>query len=1310
MSKKKPKNPPTPPAPPEPPSPFPLSIEERSILFSNVFKGTFIPDTSAVFFDTKPTDKREEIKSADISVRGSDRPWQVIYGKVLVGGVLIFVTTDVPGGGEYLHVVHAVAGHECNALLGLVSDGQDVPFGTSGGNIYGWSTGAWATTGGLGYYNVSFSEGELDQPANADLVSQSALLFPGIWTSDHRCRGIAHVYNIIYFHPSKFPSGSFPELQFLIEGKNDIYDPRTATTGYTNNAALCIANYLTDTRIGRGVDSADIDWDNFEEAADIADEDVDVAGGGTEKRYTMNGVFDTSEDPQTILQKMQSTIGGPIVFQGGKWRCYPGAWRTPTISLGAGDIIGDLSFSLQPSRRDLFNGVKGTYMNPDSWEIEDFPAVTNSTYETEDDEQLLFDVTYPLTTSISTVQRLSKMRLERARQCIEVEGTFTLKAFQAQVGDNIQLTFSGLSWVAKEFEVQQIQLVLKNETVAVQMTLKETASGVFDWSDGEETTVDLAPNTTLPDPSVVNQPTGLTLESGTKILYTRLDGSVFSRIKVSWDAVVDPFVKNGGAIEIRAKNDTAGEEYSAVGTYPGTESFAYILDVKDGNTYSVGVRFKNGLENFSDWTTDDHLVLGKSAPPSIVSSLTGTPNEVGIALSWPAISDPDFSHYSLGYGDDRANRLTYSEQLNQTAWVKTSCTTSTDAAVAPDGTTSAEKIVEAAATAEHHIEQIGVTISSGSQYRAIAHVKRAGRTKVRVALSAGGFGTAPSVDVDLLTGAQIATTGSPTSIEIKEYDSEWYRISFLATATSDNGNGGMRIYPLNDSAASNYLGDITKGVYAWGCAVNLASESSKYIKTTSSIAVAGVRTVIASEISTTNYTWQIQSAGSYELNIMAVDTSGNESLAYTKSTVTVAAPSAPLNLIGTISGPDMLLSWDAPTSTQFTVEQYEIREGATVLNRVKGTLFRQRVTWVGAKTFSVFAIDIKQNISVQTDVTVTIVAPNAPTNLRPVVVDNNVLLYFDEPTTHTLPIDYYIVRRAGDVDKQTSRPFINIFEVLGGMYTYEAFAVDTAGNEGASSTVDTNVNQPPDFILRDQGTIDPDDYNTFTNAVVAEDGTSFYAPIITGETVQQWFDNNGYNTIQDFIDAGYDAFLTPSNAASNGVVEEKIDLGLLVPSSIITCSISEAVLGGSGMVLTPTISYSPDDVTYTSGGAGNSTVFASIAFRYIKFKYEIDAPDGMTLSKFSAHNYTVQVKKQTDSGIKEITSNPTAFDFNLDFLDIESIVGTAQGTTALIVVIDFTDAPNPTGGNIYLFDAAGASAAGAGKYVRWVAEGAVSPN
>ena len=65
------------------------------------------------------------------------------------------------------------------------------------------------------------------------------------------------------------------DLKALVKGKKDIYDPRlevaaggsagaspsnTAYQAWSENPALCVANYLTDSKFGLGVVASKIDW------------------------------------------------------------------------------------------------------------------------------------------------------------------------------------------------------------------------------------------------------------------------------------------------------------------------------------------------------------------------------------------------------------------------------------------------------------------------------------------------------------------------------------------------------------------------------------------------------------------------------------------------------------------------------------------------------------------------------------------------------------------------------------------------------------------------------------------------------------------------------------------------------------------------------------------------------------------------------------------------------------------------------------------------------------------------------------------
>ena len=104
-----------------------------------------------------------------------------------------------------------------------------------------------------------------------------------------------------------------------------------------------------------------------------------------------------------------------------------------------------------------------------------------------------------------------------------------------------------MGWTGKDFEVVSWSLVIEEDAanaplLGVDLGLRETATTVYDWASGEETLIDPAPNTTLPDPFVVAPPTSLVLTSGTAALFLKIDGTVVSRIKVNWTAPADqPF-------------------------------------------------------------------------------------------------------------------------------------------------------------------------------------------------------------------------------------------------------------------------------------------------------------------------------------------------------------------------------------------------------------------------------------------------------------------------------------------------------------------------------------------------------------------------------------------------------------------------------------------------------------------------------------------------------------------------------------------------------------------------------------------------
>jgi len=117
--------------------------------------------------------------------------------------------------------------------------------------------------------------------------------------------GCAAIYLRLTYDPDAFPSG-IPNITVDMEGKDDILDPRIGARGYTENAALCVADYMAHPiyGIGAGIGAPDgIETDSLIEAANICDEQIVLAGGGTEPRYSCNGVVSLSETPRPLSRQ-----------------------------------------------------------------------------------------------------------------------------------------------------------------------------------------------------------------------------------------------------------------------------------------------------------------------------------------------------------------------------------------------------------------------------------------------------------------------------------------------------------------------------------------------------------------------------------------------------------------------------------------------------------------------------------------------------------------------------------------------------------------------------------------------------------------------------------------------------------------------------------------------------------------------------------------------------------------------------------------------------------------------------------------------
>jgi len=408
----------------------------------------------------KPTVNSTAGRGYSINALGPALPHAIVYGEANVGGAT-FYQARTGTSNRYLHQCIAFAGHEVDSFVTLYLDDVEVTLDGSG-NVT-------APSQYVGYVRLKTHLGSPTQAADADLVSEVTE-----WTTAHQVKGVAYVYARYDYNATAFPNGR-PTLTAVIKGAK-VYDPRTSTTAWSDNPALCIRDYLTQD-FGLGEASTEINDDLFATAADVCDETVASA-----KRYTCNGTFTLDAVPSDIISGLLSSMGGVFWYAQGQWSCKAAKYTAPTITLDEDDLRGEIGIATRNSRRDNFNTLHGLYVGAETdWQESDYPEVTDAAYVTEDGGVEVSSELPLLFTSTSVMaERIATIALKRNRQQLTVTAPFGLKAMQIGIGDTVMVTNSRAGFASKVFEVNDWRFALTGEMdLQANVLLREIDSSVF---------------------------------------------------------------------------------------------------------------------------------------------------------------------------------------------------------------------------------------------------------------------------------------------------------------------------------------------------------------------------------------------------------------------------------------------------------------------------------------------------------------------------------------------------------------------------------------------------------------------------------------------------------------------------------------------------------------------------------------------------------------------------------------------------------------------------------------------------------------
>ena len=553
-----------------------------------------------------------------VTQNGSALDHQVLYGKAKVGGARVFDSTT-GGSNKFLHRVLAFTGHEVESFDEIYINDELITLDSSG-NVTSPSRYD-------GNVRINKHLGATDQAADSDLVSEV-----DEWTNDHRLRGIAYLYVRLRYDADAFPNG-VPEITATIKGKK-VFDPRDSSTAWSDNPALCLRDYLTSTTYGLGEEDVNVDDDKVSTAANVCDR-TDTPDGST--RYTCNGAFTTASTPYDNLSALLTSMGGLLWYAQGEWRMKPAYWTEPALTLDENDLRSGITVNTRHSRRDNYNTVKGTFRGAESsWQITDYPEVTNAAFLSADNNQeSAIDLALPFTDTSVESRRIANVSLERNRQQLTITASFGMRAFQLQVGDNVKINNTRFGWTDKEFEVTSWTFGLVDEgDLQVQMILREVSESVFD--DVSDGIVYERDNTNLLSPFDVPS-VGINAEAVAQVLAEKLVNTLVIETTSSQSERID-------LVEVQLKSST-GANYVSVGT--GELGLFSSIDLERGD-YDIRARAINTFGIKGEWQyLTGFEVDALSAPPSDVTGFQKQLSGGTIFFSWDAVPDLDLSYYVI---------------------------------------------------------------------------------------------------------------------------------------------------------------------------------------------------------------------------------------------------------------------------------------------------------------------------------------------------------------------------------------------------------------------------------------------------------------------------------------------------------------------------------------------------------------------------------------------------------------------------------------------------------------------------------------
>ena len=605
------------------------------------FVSWLIPVPEVPEFDIQESESAQGIL---LNKESNNAQIPVVYGQRKLGITRVYVETS-GSDNQYLYLAGVICEGEINSIEKIFIDDTEVTFD---GALSHHATREVASSDstyykdGQSYIQVEAFLGKDGQTASDILSTQTN------WGTNHRLRGVAYLAFRFRWNQDIF--GAIPNVKVLVKGKK-VYDPRTTSTAYSPNSALCLLDFLRNSRYGKGLPDAAFEssFASFATAANTCETQVTpYSGASTINLFETNGVIDTSQKVIDNVRKLLNPMRAFFTYTEGVYKLTVEGTGSAAKTITKDNVVGGAKL-LGERKNNKYNRVIATFVNPDKNFQEDtisYPpnddsglasADQQATMETADGVLLEGNFSFPNVTSVYQAQGLAEVILRRSRNQLQVQVRVTSEFLDVAVGEIVNIDYPTGGFSNKPFRVQGMTI---NEDLTVDLQLFEHQDNFYTWAEKAEAPT--IADTTLPNPNTVQPPASVTLDDN---LIEYNDGTVIVALDITIGASPDNFV-DFYQVEYKKSTDSDFIIYAQ-----GSGLNHRVLNVIDQQTYDVRVKAVNTLGVSSSYVSAQRTIVGAIAPPSDVTDFSCNILGQEAHLGWEQIPDLDLAFYNLRFSE-----------------------------------------------------------------------------------------------------------------------------------------------------------------------------------------------------------------------------------------------------------------------------------------------------------------------------------------------------------------------------------------------------------------------------------------------------------------------------------------------------------------------------------------------------------------------------------------------------------------------------------------------------------------------------------